>query len=168
MKKLTVKFASEWVLSRREDPVLPVEAFLEALHSFVEIQVLEKEMTGCSVIIKKENYGTARIRHTLQRILSTKFQLTVDSPEFSYSIEDYQGSKRPEQPTFEDLILDIPGMEDMDEKPVRTVADLEREEQERKAQLLKETIDKIEALVGAEDFKALARVYRGSTGTDQS
>lgn len=154
MKKLTVKFASEWVLSRREDPVLPVEAFLEALQSFVEIQVLEKEMTGCSVIIKKENYGTARIRHILQRILIMKFQLTVDGPEFSHSIEDYQ---EPEQPTFEDLILDVPGMEDMDEKPVRTVADLEREEQERKAQLLKETTDKIEALVGAEDFKALAR-----------
>lgn len=155
MKKLTVEFSSDWVLSHREDPVLPVEALLQALQGFVEVQVLEKTMTGCIVVIKKENFGTARIRSCLHRILSNKFQLTLESPEVSYSITDYE---EPEETNFRDLILDIPqedGAED--QTPVRTVEDLMREEQERKAQLLKETIDKIEALVGAEDFKTLAR-----------
>lgn len=154
MKKLLVKFDSDWVLSRRDDPVLPVEAFLQMLESFVEIQVLEQTMTECVVVIKRENFGAGRIRNCLFRILSTKFQLKLDSPEISYSIEDYN---EPGEKTFEDLILDISGMEDTEERPMRTVADLEREEQERKAQLLKDTIEKIEALVGAEDFKALAR-----------
>lgn len=155
MKKLTVEFSSEWVLSHRDDPVLPVEAFLQALESFVEIQVLERTMTGCVVIIKKESFGTARLRSCLYRILSTKFHLTLESPEISYTITDCE--EEPEEANFRDLILDISEEDDEEETPVRTLADLEREEQERKAQLLKETIEKIEALVGAEDFKALAR-----------
>lgn len=151
MKKLSVKFDSDWVLSRREDPVLPVEAFLQMLQSFVEIQVLEQTMTECAVVIKNENFGTARIRSCLVRILSTKFRLKLDSPEISYSIKEYNEA---EEKTFEELILDMTGEE---EDAVRTTEDLLREEQERKEQLLKDTVAQIDALVGAEDFKALAR-----------
>jgi len=150
MKKLIVKFDPDWVLTRREDPVLPVEAFLQMLQSFVEIRVLEQTMTECAVVIKNENYGTARIRSYLFRILSTKFQLKLDSPEISYSIKEYNES---EEKTFEELLQVMTGEEDT----VRTTEDLLREERERKARMLKETVDKIEALVGAEDFKALTR-----------
>ena len=156
MKKLTVKFTSEWVLSRREDPIAPIDALIVAMEGFAEIEVLEKTLTECTLLIKNENFGYARTRGCLARVLQNKFHLTLSAAEVSYSIEEYGEEKKTQAPDLGELLENMSAAEE-EEEPVRTMEDLMREEQEQKERLLKETQDQIESLVGAEDFKTLAR-----------
>lgn len=154
MKKLTVQFDVNWLINRKNDIISPVEAFIQAMQGFVEIDVLEKTETGCVLLIKKENFGTARIRSYLGRILSNKFHLILGSPEVDFSIEDCE---EPQKPTLEELMMETFDLGAEEDMPQRTTEEILQEQQARKAALLQEIIDKIDALVGAEDFKALAK-----------
>lgn len=154
MKKLTVTFSSEWVLSRREDPILPVDSMIVALEGLLEIQVLDKSMTEFTVLVKNQNITQARVRSTLSRALRAKYALSLNSPELSYTIEDYE---EPELPKI--IMDDFFGDASIDEEmaPEKSFNELLLEEQERKRRALQEVVNEIENLVGAEDFKDLAR-----------
>lgn len=134
-KKVILSFDSAWVLSKREDAVLPVDAFVELIKDVFSVDVVHKSLTECELIVKNEQMEAGEICIKIWDLLKEKMGMEDPDKLVECSVSDY-GTKEEKQK----------------EAPKTDV----REEKE-KADSAAETLEKINALVGATEFKQLAQ-----------
>ncbi len=142
-KKASLFFDSAWVLSKREDSVLPVEAFVEAIEGIFEVNVLSTSLTECDIVIKDEGISDDEINDKVLDILIDKFALTENDDFVEYSLSDYETDEG-ESVGCTEIVTD--------EADFTADAVPNEAENEKVAAVMK----KIDALIGADEFKVLA------------
>ena len=68
-KKISLSFDSSWVLSKRDEEVLPVEAFLTALKEVLSVDVLHSSLTDCEAVVNDEELDCDAIDAIILEIL---------------------------------------------------------------------------------------------------
>lgn len=131
-KLLTVAFDSSWVLSKRNDDVLPVDAFIRSLQSLFTIEVKHKNLTGCEMVIHDENTSDERIISAVHTLLQQTLAVQESDNVVQLSLIEYSEPEAASEP----------------QKDETAVPQTPPEESAMAA---------IDALVGAEEFKALAQ-----------
>lgn len=136
-KKISLSFDSSWVLSKRDEEVLPVEAFLTALKEVLSVDVLHSSLTDCEAVVNDEELDCDAIDAIILEILLNKFELDKKSDLFELSITDFTVEKP-------DLSQDTQSPQSEPTNDAGNALNCES------------TINRINALIGAEEFKELA------------
>lgn len=135
-KKISVCFLSAWVLGKKDDEKLPVARFIDAVKTVFVCKVLYSSPTDCELLVQAGDSSDDQIKKRIRALLEEIFE--TDDLRFVRACEvaDYQ--EKDALPTFP---LD------------------EEAEEAADGNLLETVMEKIRALVGAEEFKALAEEY---------
>lgn len=142
-KKIVLSFDSSWVLSKRDEAVLPVEAFLSALNEIIRIDILEASLTDCEFVVKDDALDSEAVEAVVSDVLHNKFELDKQSGVFELSVTDFVDEKPP---------LSQSRSTPPESEPAKDNAnDLKSE-----SAISESTINRINGLIGAEEFKALA------------
>ncbi|MGN0442800.1 MAG: AAA family ATPase [Acutalibacteraceae bacterium] len=142
-KKIVLSFDSSWVLSKRDEAVLPVEAFLSALNEIIRIDILEASLTDCEFVVKDDALDSEAVEAVVSDVLHNKFELDKQSGVFELSVTDFVDEKPP---------LSQSRSTPPESEPAKDTAnDLKSE-----SAISESTINRINGLIGAEEFKALA------------
>ncbi|MBR7133295.1 MAG: AAA family ATPase [Clostridia bacterium] len=133
-KRLSLTFESSWVLSKKDDDVLPVEALLAALGKAFNIKVINSNLTECDVIIQQDGLKVATIHEFLNDFLRANYSIDISSENVEFFISNYDEKEQ-------ELA-----------KPVAQKQETVIEDEEAKAE---KVLKKINALIGAAEFKKL-------------
>ncbi len=144
-KKISLSFQSAWVLSKRDDEKLPVEAFVDFVKSKVGAEVLDASLTDCSFVVSADDVP-ADWKGKVLSLVKEAFSLEDPTAVVECEISDYEEREAPE-PAQE--------AEAAPEQAAKPAAQPQAEAAGA-ADGVAETVDKIHALIGAEEFKALA------------
>lgn len=142
-KKIVLSFDSSWVLSKRDEAVLPVEAFLSALNEIIRIDILESSLTDCEFVVKDDALDSEAVEAVVSDVLHNKFELDKQSGVFELSVTDFVDEKLP---------LSQSRSTPPESEPAKDTADDLKSE----SAISESTINRINGLIGAEEFKALA------------
>lgn len=142
-KKIVLSFDSSWVLSQRDEAVLPVEAFLSALNEIIRIDILEASLTDCEFVVKDDALDSEAVEAVVSDVLHNKFELDKQSGVFELSVTDFVDEKPP---------LSQSRSTPPESEPAKDTAD----DLKRESAISESTINRINGLIGAEEFKALA------------
>ncbi len=138
-KKISISFNSAWVLSKKDDDVLPVEAFLNCLKETFDIDILDKSLTDCEVVLKSTDLHDDEIIQHIYSVLNDRLHIESIPQVVEYSVADYVIPDSDDTEKNEHLEKDVPV-----DKPQLSCDKVE------------EVIAKINALIGAEEYKKLA------------
>ena len=141
-KKLSLSFDSLWVLSKKDEDVLPVEAIIELLKDKLDMEVIYSNFTDCELLIKSEEADSDTIKATVENILKEKFLIDENSDVVDISVTDYEKGAEKQEET--------------DDKASETKSVLSTIENTKPDDSYKAVMEKINALIGAVEFKALA------------
>lgn len=136
-KKITLSFDSAWVLSKRNNDILPVDAFVSIIKEIFDAEVINKSLTDCEIVIKNEEADESEISGRVYGVLKDKFAVEDVEKIVEYHISDFVAEQQPQ-----DVI------EEASEGKKETVSAGENKTEA--------VLDKINALIGAEEFKELA------------
>ena len=136
-KKISLSFNSSWVLSKKDNDKLPVEAFVDSVKGILEVEVLDTSLTDCELIINQENASEDDIANEIVSLIKKVFSIDDLSEVVQYEISDYVSN------------MDLPVAE-TEEPKVEALENVETVDE------VSEIINKINSLIGAEEFKALA------------
>ena len=134
MKKLMVELDGQWVLSHREDEILPIAAIESELKALGVFECDESSLTSLCILFDENKIGAEEAKSKIESVFLSK-----------YPREDLQGI----------LSIRIEDREESSEDP-----ELERtdESSERVPSAQKgDALQKINALVGAAEFRSLAK-----------
>lgn len=135
-KKISLSFDSSWVLSKKDDEKLPVEAFVDCVEDLLDVEILDTSLTDCEIVIKDDSISEEEIENKIESLLKKLFANDSFADFVEYSISDYE--QQPEKKQATEQI----------EEQVQT---------ETNDKLYKtDAISKINALIGASEFKQLA------------
>lgn len=137
-KKISIEFDGEWILRHRLSKKLPINTFIDLINDRFngETEVLYTSFTDCEVAVKVPNISKEDIAYAVEKILSENFDIENDEI-INLSIGDF----------FEDS---IEKEESIIEKKKPIIV-------ESKNAIRPMALDKIEDLIGADDFKVLIR-----------
>ncbi len=141
-KKISLTFDSMWVLSKKDDEKLPVEMLAEVVKAELQARVLYASPTDCEFVIASEGKPDDVLRRMICEMIKTLFSLKDLNVIVECAVSDYK-PKEEKSDSAEDLLV-LP-----DSDPYNLEADF----------TVEGTLKKIHALVGAEEFKALAEEY---------
>lgn len=133
-KKVSLCFDSAWVLSKKDDEKLPVALFADTVKSVLDAKILYATPTDCEFVIQAEDATDSLIRSRVLDLIGRLFETDDLSCVKFCEVSDYK------------LKITVPPSVREDEEPA--------EDNE-----LQIALEKIRALVGAEEFKALAEEY---------
>ena len=136
-KKISLSFNSSWVLSKKDNDKLPVEAFVDSVKEILEVEILDTSLTDCELIINQENASEDDIANKIVSLIKKVFSIDDLAEIVQYEISDYASNK------------DMSAVETAESKA-------EASENVETVNEVSEIIDKINSLIGAEEFKALA------------
>lgn len=159
-RKVVVCFDSGWVLSKRNEDKLPVEVFSESILKMGAQEILGKSLVECTFVI--DQLTNAQIMDKIKQLMASEFSVQDLNQVMSVHISSYEPPKKAEPPKkteseqrpageqamdeLLDLLVDSDDDDDEDDVPVQT----------NNTQALLAVKKRIDALVGAEEFKALA------------
>lgn len=137
-KKISIEFDGDWILKHRLSEKLPINTFIDLINDRFggEIEVLYTSFTDCEIAVKTPNISREDIAYAVEEILSDNFDIE-ESDVINLNIDDFScdDTKKAENTVVE-------------EKPIIV---------ENKKITRPVTLDKIDDLIGADDFKALVR-----------
>ena len=136
-KKLIIELDGQWVLQHREDELLPIAAIESELNKLGVFECSEGSLTSLVVLFDEDAIGDEAVLEKLAAILSDKYPREDLGNILSVQIEGGEESGNAALPQIE-----------------RKEPKKGAEPQENRAQI---ALNKIDALVGAAEFKALAR-----------
>lgn len=154
LKKGLLSFDSAWVLSKKEDDTLPVDAFLRELESRLPIQVVNSSLTECEWIAKDAGVTAEQLESTVNDILRGLYAIDLTSDVVSFSVSDYENQETAEAPA-ESGLKDVSVQAAQTSLPGGILDQTEGTATADKEAQVKEIMDKVNGLVGAEEFKAL-------------
>ncbi len=131
-KRITVIFKKDWVLKKRSPEKMPVEAAIEAIKETLDIKVLDTSLTEFHFLLEGDDSPDHEIHDYILSVIAHHYR--EDENFLPGTAKCIVGEY-------------FPPLDEDDE-----IIDLEEEREER----AKEVKAKIDALVGAEEFKALA------------
>ncbi|MBR5774041.1 MAG: AAA family ATPase [Clostridia bacterium] len=160
-KKILVTFNSTWVLSKRDACILPVKSFLIGIKKIFDTDVVSQSLTECEFVVKNEAVNEAEIKEKLVAFIKEEFRLETIDGVAELSVSDYVPGSEPAKPAEPvkakptvDSIPDAPA------KPAEAAAPAKPVEEPaapvKTTRALDAIIEKINGLVGAEEFKQLA------------
>ena len=133
MKRMIVELDGQWVLSHREDEILPIAAIESELKAFDVFECAESSLTSLCILFDENKIGAEEAKSKIESVFLEKYPRENIREILSVQIEDHEES-------FEDLVFEDEGSE-------------EWEYSEPKG----DALQKINALVGAEEFRSLAK-----------
>ena len=133
MKRMIVELDGQWVLSHREDEILPIAAIESELKALDVFECDESSLTSLCIVFDENKIGAEEAKSKIESVFLEKYPRENIREILSVQIEDYEES-------FEDLVFEDEGSE-------------EWEYSEPKG----DALQKINALVGAEEFRSLAK-----------
>lgn len=153
-----ISFSPSWVLSKREDTILPVDRFTFELKKKFTISDLDTNLTDCSGVIEiPENSDLESVQREMASLLTELFRLPKDNEIYTLTLSPCE---KPEEevpadriPTVAEILrLDAPAKKSRNQKsdsPVKSKAKKEENGAET-------TLRQIGRLVAADEFKELA------------
>ena len=136
-KKLIVELDGQWVLSHREDEILPIAAIESELKALDVFECDESSLTSLLILFDENK---------------------IDVEEAKSKIENAFLSKYPQENIKEILFIQIEDYEESSEEPEIGEGDEESKAEEPKQKEQKaDTLQRINALVGVTEFKLLAK-----------
>ena len=134
MKKLMVELDGQWVLSHREDEILPIAAIESELKALGVFECDESSLTSLCILFDENKIGAEEAKSKIESVFLSK-----------YPREELQGI----------LSIRIEDREESSEEPElkRTDESSERVPSAQKG----DALQKINALVGAAEFRSLAK-----------
>ncbi len=152
-KKGVLSFDSAWVLSKKEDDTLPVDAFLTALGKRLTIEVVSASLTECEWVVKEEITDEA-LQAAVNEVLRSLYAIDLSSDVVSYALSECgdnqakggiaDASSAPMEGT--PIQASTGGILDKSDATQTAGGDTSRVEA---------LMTTIRGLIGAEDFKAL-------------
>ena len=136
-KKLIVELDGRWVLSHREDEILPIAAIESELKALDVFECDESSLTSLFILFDENKIGTEEAKSKIESAFLSKYPQDNIKEILSIQIEDYDES--PEE--FE--------IEEEDEES--------KVEEPRHKEQKADALHKINSLVGAAEFKSLAK-----------
>lgn len=133
MKRMIVELDGQWVLSHREDEILPIAAIESELKALDVFECDESSLTSLCIVFDENKIGAEEAKSKIESVFLEKYPRENIREILSVQIEDHEES-------FEDLVFEDEGSE-------------EWEYSEPKG----DALQKINALVGAEEFRSLAK-----------
>lgn len=133
MKRMIVELDGQWVLSHREDEILPIAAIESELKALDVFECDESSLTSLCIVFDENKIGAEEAKSKIESVFLEKYPRENIREILSIQIEDHEES-------FEDLVFEDEGSE-------------EWEYSEPKG----DALQKINALVGAEEFRSLAK-----------
>ena len=133
MKRMIVELDGQWVLSHREDEILPIAAIESELKALDVFECDESSLTSLCILFDENKIGAEEAKSKIESVFLEKYPRENIREILSVQIEDYEES-------FEDLVFEDEGSE-------------EWEYSEPKG----DALQKINALVGAAEFRSLAK-----------
>ena len=133
MKRMIVELDGQWVLSHREDEILPIAAIESELKALDVFECDESSLTSLCIVFDENKIGAEEAKSKIESVFLEKYPRENIREILSVQIEDHEES-------FEDLVFEDEGSE-------------EWEYSEPKG----DALQKINALVGAAEFRSLAK-----------
>lgn len=143
-KKVSLTFDSAWVLSKKDEEPLLVNAFLAFVRKVMDVEVLEFSLTDCAFVVKSEDATEEGIKNEIETILKQVFSAPDPDKVVDCDILDYTMTEAPKQETAESSEQPESNDQTAPSKPSKP------------ANQTKDIIEQINALVGAKEFKDLA------------
>ncbi len=135
-KKISVCFLSAWVLGKKDDETLPVAKFIDAVKTVFVCKVLYSSPTDCELLVQAGEGSDDQIKKRIRSLIEEIFETNDLGFVRACEVTDYQETE------------DLPSVSLEEEKGI-----LDDGSQ------LQKVMEQIRALVGAEEFKALAEEY---------
>ena len=137
MKKLIVELDGQWILSHRDDEILPIAAIESELKALDVFECDEGSLTSLFILFDENKIGAEEAKSKIESAFLSKYPQDNIKEILSIQIEDYEESS--EEPEIEE--------ENEESEPN------EPRQKEQKADVLQ----KINSLVGAAEFKSLTK-----------
>ena len=134
MKKLMVELDGQWVLSHREDEILPIAAIESELKALGVFECDESSLTSLCILFDENKIGAEEAKSKIESVFLSKYPREELQGILSIQIEDHEESS--EDPELK-----------------RTDESSERVPSAQKG----DALQKINALVGAAEFRSLAK-----------
>ncbi|MBQ9975352.1 MAG: AAA family ATPase [Clostridia bacterium] len=138
MKKITLAFDRAWILSKRGESVLPVQALLNFFGEAYDVAVLRSSITDFELVVKNDGISEKEISKKISEVIKDVF--SADLKEVAeYTVTDY-----------------VPEVKEDAEEDAK--ADSEKEKADfvlNDSEKVSIVLNKINGLIGAEEFKAL-------------
>lgn len=136
LKKISLELDGEWVLKYKYSEKLPINIFIDLVSDRFkgDIEVLNTSFTDCEIIIKNSEISKQDIKYTIEEIISENFDIKEDEI-ISLNVDDFS----------------------YDEYSVKEISsqNIELSMSEKHSTSGSAVMEKIEALIGADDFKSL-------------
>lgn len=136
-KKIIIELESQWVLSHRDDEILPIAAIESELKALDVFECDEGSLTSLFILFDENKIGAEEAKGKIESAFLSKYPHENIKEILSIQIEDYEENS-------EELEIE----EEDEESKVE-----ESKHKEQKADILQ----KINSLVGAAEFKSLAK-----------
>lgn len=138
LKKISLELDGAWILKHRYSERLPINTFIDLVNDRFngETDVLRESFTDCEIILKLADISNEDIKLSLEEILSENFDIDKETI-ISLKVEDFS-------------CTDVKSTAPSEKSNACAV-----KESEISTSL--PALDKVEALIGADDFKSLVR-----------
>ena len=136
-RKIIIELDGQWVLSHRDDEILPIAAIESELKALDVFECDEGSLTSLFILFDENKIGAEEAKSKIERAFLSKYPQENIKEILSIQIEDYEES-------FEEPEI---GEENEESEPN------EPRQKEQKADVLQ----RINSLVGAAEFKSLAK-----------
>ena len=133
MKRMIVELDGQWVLSHREDEILPIAAIESELKAFDVFECDESSLTSLCILFDENKIGAEEAKSKIESVFFSKYPRENIREILSVRIEDHEEN-------FEDLVFEDEGSEEWEYSEPKDDA-----------------LQKINALVGAAEFRSLAK-----------
>lgn len=137
MKRIIVELDGQWVLSHREDEILPIAAIESELKALDVFECDENSLTSLCILFDENKIGAEEAKSKIESVFLSKYPRENIQEILSVQIEDHEESS--EESEFE-----------------KSDEGTERAERVPSAQK-GDALQKINALVGAAEFRSLAK-----------
>ncbi|GHU68444.1 hypothetical protein AGMMS49983_21100 [Clostridia bacterium] len=159
-KKLFLELDQSWVLSQRDAEVLPIDLLKTELDKYVEIkgEIVRATIAECEILVKSTDASEQVVIDFVSGLLSSRFLVDDPSSIMEYRFvevetEEEEQSKASEPAETEEKETEAPSETSDDAEKVTAVAP---EKEAKTTETSREFADKIQNLIGAAEFKALA------------
>ncbi len=134
---VSLSFDGRWILSKKDEDILPVEAFLTYITEELNVEILSNSLTDCTFVVRDAEHTVKEIEKQVASLIKSIFKLKKIDDVAELSVTEYtpeaNESKAVQEPSVADSTQDTSSRNDIDA-----------------------VMAKIHALVGAEEFKTLA------------
>lgn len=89
MKNIKIEFDAKWILSKREESVLPVEAITKMLKAEFESEIIYSDLTTCEVVIDNQKFDDEQCKTRIIDFLTSNFKVPIYDNVFTIVVCDY-------------------------------------------------------------------------------